>query len=84
VGSTKTPEDVSREFSLMVIGSFFLFRPKPASAANLAPPSLDKLNAGSAESMYSGGERQPIRSHYFRSALKLSPILLIFVVVVRT
>ena len=34
--------------------------------------------------MHSGGERQPIRSHYFRSALKLSPILLIFVVVVRT
>jgi hypothetical protein len=25
------------------------------------------------------GERQPIRSHHFRSALKLSPTLLIFV-----
>jgi Flp pilus assembly pilin Flp len=31
--------------------------------------------------MHSGGERQPIRSHYFRSALKLSPTLLIFLIV---
>jgi Flp pilus assembly pilin Flp len=30
------------------------------------------------------GERQPIRSHHFRSALKLSPTLLIFLIVFRT
>jgi hypothetical protein len=38
----------------MVIGSFFLFSPKPASAANLALPSLDRPNAASAESLHSG------------------------------
>jgi len=48
----------------MVIGSFA----KTASAANLAPRSLDKPNAASAESPAFRGERQPIRSHHNRNS----------------
>jgi len=64
VGSKTTPEDVPTDFGLMVIGSF----PKTASAANLAPRSLDKPNAASTESPAFRGERQPIRSHHNRNS----------------
>jgi hypothetical protein len=65
----------------MVIGSFFCSVQNPHQ-----PPTLRSLRVTSPmrraqNPCIQGIERQLIRSHYFRSELKLSPTLLIFLII---